>query len=114
MRRVNDTVKYKDLVPGKKYTLSASLVDKSDESKVLGRGTKEFTPDEANGEVVVPITVDQSVTEPVKAAVAFEELSSTEVTAEGEDSPKGLTPRRRPLTTTRLPSTRTSTMRIRR
>ncbi|MDN8580213.1 VaFE repeat-containing surface-anchored protein [Corynebacterium bovis] len=25
---VNDTVKYKDLVPGKKYTLSASLVDK--------------------------------------------------------------------------------------
>ncbi|RRO86016.1 hypothetical protein CXF48_08700 [Corynebacterium bovis] len=86
---VNDTVKYKDLVPGKKYTLSASLVDKSDETKVLGKGTKEFTPDEANGEVVVPITVDQSVTEPVKAAVAFEELTSTEVTAEGEDSPKG-------------------------
>ncbi|MEL4183355.1 VaFE repeat-containing surface-anchored protein [Corynebacterium bovis] len=86
---VNDTVKYKDLVPGKKYTLSASLVDKSDESKVLGKGTKEFTPSEANGEVVVPITVDQSVTEPVKAAVAFEELTSTEVNAEGEDSPKG-------------------------
>ncbi|WP_125196520.1 VaFE repeat-containing surface-anchored protein [Corynebacterium bovis] len=86
---VNDTVTYKDLVPGKKYTLSASLVDKSDESKVLGKGTKEFTPSEANGEVVVPITVDQSVTEPVKAAVAFEELTSAEVTAEGEDSPKG-------------------------
>ncbi|RRQ07349.1 hypothetical protein CXF35_04550 [Corynebacterium bovis] len=86
---VNDTVKYQDLVPGKKYTLSASLVDKSDESTVLGKGTKEFTPDEANGEVVVPITVDQSVSEPVKAAVAFEELTSTEVTAEGEDSPKG-------------------------
>ena len=86
---VNDTVKYKDLVPGKKYTLSASLVDKSDESKVLGKGTKEFTPDESDGEVVVPITVDQSVSEPVKAAVAFEELTSTEVTAEGEDSPKG-------------------------
>ena len=86
---VNDTVKYKDLVPGKKYTLSASLVDKSDESKVLGKGTKEFTPSEANGEVVVPITVDQSVSEPVKAAVAFEELTSAEVNAEGEDSPKG-------------------------
>ncbi|WJY78546.1 VaFE repeat-containing surface-anchored protein [Corynebacterium bovis] len=86
---VNDTVTYKDLVPGKKYTLSASLVDKSDESKVLGKGTKEFTPSEANGEVVVPITVDQSVSEPVKAAVAFEELSSTEVNAKGEDSPKG-------------------------
>ena len=86
---VNDTVKYKDLVPGKKYTLSASLVDKTDESKVLGKGTKEFTPSEADGEVVVPITVDDSVTDVVKAAVAFEELTSTEVNAKGEDSPKG-------------------------
>ncbi|MGV0342462.1 VaFE repeat-containing surface-anchored protein [Corynebacterium mastitidis] len=73
---VNDTVTYEDLVPGKQYTLEAQLVDKADASKVLGSGSKDFTADESgNGSVVVPITVDDSVAEPVEAAVdeGFEE-----------------------------------------
>ncbi|MGV0437376.1 VaFE repeat-containing surface-anchored protein [Corynebacterium mastitidis] len=73
---VNDTVTYEDLVPGKQYTLEAQLVDKTNESKVLGSGSKDFTADESgNGSVVVPITVDDSVAEPVEAAVdeGFEE-----------------------------------------
>ncbi|MGV0349663.1 VaFE repeat-containing surface-anchored protein, partial [Corynebacterium guaraldiae] len=40
-----------------------------------------------NGEVVVTITVDESVKEPVEAAVAFEELTSVEVNDKGEDTP---------------------------
>ena len=84
--KVTDTVKYKDLVPGKQYTLNAELVNKADES-VIGKGETTFTPEKSAGNVDVEITVDSDVTEPVEAAVAFEELTSTEVDAEGEDTP---------------------------
>ncbi|KQB86097.1 hypothetical protein Clow_01450 [Corynebacterium lowii] len=73
---VNDTVSYKDLVPGKQYTLDAQLVDKADGKTVVGEGSVTFTPESASGEQVVPIKVDDGVTEPVAAAVAFETLSS--------------------------------------
>ncbi|WP_461380103.1 VaFE repeat-containing surface-anchored protein, partial [Corynebacterium hesseae] len=85
--QVNDTVEYENLVPGKEYTLFAELISKADGKTVLGEGQKTFTPKAAKGEVVVEITVDESVTEPVKAAVAFEELTSVEVNEDGEDTP---------------------------
>ena len=84
--KVTDTVKFEDLVPGKEYTLNAELVNKADES-VIGKGEKTFTPEKSAGKVDVKITVDSDVTEPVEAAVAFEELTSTEVDAKGEDTP---------------------------
>ncbi|MHB2251018.1 VaFE repeat-containing surface-anchored protein [Corynebacterium aurimucosum] len=85
--QVNDTVKYEGLVPGKEYALNAELISKEDGKTVLGEGQETFTPDAANGEVVVEITVDESVTEPVEAAVAFEELTSVEVNDKGEETP---------------------------
>ena len=85
--QVNDRVTYENLVPGKEYTLFAELISKEDGKTVLGKGEKTFTPESANGEVVVTITVDESVTEPVEAAVAFEELTSVEVNDKGEDTP---------------------------
>ncbi|MCH6197932.1 VaFE repeat-containing surface-anchored protein, partial [Corynebacterium mastitidis] len=86
---VNDTVKYTDLVPGKQYTLDAQLVDKSDASKVLGTGSLSFTADESgSGEVVVPITVNDGVAEPVEAAVAFETLKSSDKEAQDNKAEK--------------------------
>ncbi|KQB84478.1 VaFE repeat-containing surface-anchored protein [Corynebacterium oculi] len=93
---VNDTVSYEDLVPGKQYTLEAELVDKADASKVLGSGSAEFTADESGkGSVVVPIKVNDDVTEPVEAAVAFETLKSDDEEAQAnkaEDLPEGSVP----------------------
>ncbi|MDK4324645.1 VaFE repeat-containing surface-anchored protein, partial [Corynebacterium accolens] len=82
-----DTVSYEGLVPGKEYTLSAELISKEDGTTVLGKGEKTFTPAAANGTEDVTITVNDDVTEPVEAAVAFEELTSTEVNDKGEDTP---------------------------
>jgi len=82
-----DTVSYEGLVPGKEYTLSAELISKKDGTTVLGKGEKTFTPAAANGTEDVTITVNDDVTEPVEAAVAFEELTSTEVNDKGEDTP---------------------------
>ncbi|MDK8897012.1 VaFE repeat-containing surface-anchored protein, partial [Corynebacterium sp. MSK004] len=85
--KVEDTVTYEGLVPGKEYTLNAELISKEDGKTVLGKGEETFTPESANGEVVVTITVDKSVTEPVEAAVAFEELTSVEVDKDGKETP---------------------------
>ncbi|MHB0835178.1 MAG: VaFE repeat-containing surface-anchored protein [Corynebacterium aurimucosum] len=85
--KVEDTVTYEGLVPGKEYTLFAELISKEDGKTVLGEGEKTFTPESANGEVVVEITVAEFVTEPVEAAVAFEKLTSVEVNKAGEDTP---------------------------
>ncbi|MER0087728.1 VaFE repeat-containing surface-anchored protein, partial [Corynebacterium sp. KPL3927] len=82
-----DEVSYEGLVPGKEYTLQAELISKADKETVLGKGETTFTPEKSAGTVDVKITVDSDVTEPVEAAVAFEELTSTEVDAEGEDTP---------------------------
>lgn len=86
---VLDTVQYSWLVPGKHYTLNATLVDKQDQNKVVGHGTAELVPVTPTGAQVVTINVDETVTQPVAAAVAFEELTSTEVTREGTESPSG-------------------------
>lgn len=54
---IYDTVAFTDLVPGKEYTITASLWDATDD-KSLGKsvGTKTFKPESANGNVVVEIT----------------------------------------------------------
>ena len=86
--KVVDQVSYEGLVPGKEYILDAQLISKEDGKTVLGetKGHK-FTPESANGTEAVTITVNDDVTEPVEAAVAFEELTSTEVNEKGEDTP---------------------------
>ena len=84
---VIDTVTYKDLVPGKEYTLKAELISKEDGKSVLGTGEKTFKPEASNGKVEVEITVNDDVTEPVEAAVAFEELTSVEVDKNGKETP---------------------------
>ncbi|MBC3179858.1 VaFE repeat-containing surface-anchored protein [Corynebacterium sp. zg-917] len=92
---VIDTVDYKGLVPGKEYTLSAKLMERIgekapyQEGKVLGEGTVTFTPETTDGSVDVEIKVNDDVTKPVNAAVAFEELTSTEVEKTGQDNPQG-------------------------
>ncbi|MBK4140590.1 VaFE repeat-containing surface-anchored protein, partial [Corynebacterium macginleyi] len=87
---VTDTVTYEGLVAGKKYQLDAKLMSKDGET-VLGSGKAEFTPESANGSTTVDITVDNAE-EPVEAAVAFEELTSVEVDAKGDDTPNAETP----------------------
>ncbi|MDU6352519.1 MAG: VaFE repeat-containing surface-anchored protein, partial [Streptococcus mitis] len=86
--KVVDQVSYEGLVPGKEYTLDAQLISKEDGKTVLGevKGHK-FTPESANGTEAVTITVNDDVTEPVEAAVAFETLTSTQVDKHGEDNP---------------------------
>ena len=85
--KVNDTVEFHNLVSGKEYTLKAELISKVDGKTVLGTGEKTFTPDSADGDVVVEITVNDDVTKPVQAAVAFEYLTSTQVNENGDDEP---------------------------
>jgi|GEM_PF-2155981 len=84
---VTDHVHYEGLVPGKEYTLKAELISKKDGKTVLGKGEATFTPKKSKGMEPVTITVNDDVTEPVEAAVAFEELTSTEVNDKGEDTP---------------------------
>ena len=86
---VKDIVKFTDLVPGKNYRLDATLVDKTNADRILGTGSVEFTPETSSGEQAVMITVSDDVDEPVSAAVAFEKLTSTEVTADGPDNTDG-------------------------
>ena len=85
--KIIDEVTYEGLVPGKEYTLKAELINKKDGKSVLGKGEATFTPEKSNGMEPVTITVNDDVTEPVEAAVAFEELTSTEVNEKGEDTP---------------------------
>ncbi|WP_288211714.1 VaFE repeat-containing surface-anchored protein, partial [uncultured Corynebacterium sp.] len=85
--KVIDKVTYGGLVPGKEYTLKAELISKEDGKTVLGKGEATFTPEKSEGMVPVTITVNDDVKEPVQAAVAFEELTSTEVNKDGEETP---------------------------
>ena len=74
-----DRVDYKNLIPGKKYTLNLTVMDKSTNSPLLDekgapyKGTAEFTPKEKNGSESVEVTIDASKLVG-KALVAFEEL----------------------------------------
>ncbi|MDK8525389.1 MULTISPECIES: VaFE repeat-containing surface-anchored protein [unclassified Corynebacterium] len=85
--KIVDEVTYEGLVPGKEYTLKAELINKKDGKSVLGTGEATFTPKKSKGMEPVTITVNDDVKEPVQAAVAFEELTSTEVNDKGEDTP---------------------------
>ena len=89
---VKDTVKYTDLVPGKEYTLKAELISKEDGETVLGTGEATFTPEKSSGEQVVNIKVNDDVEGVIEAAVAFEELTSTDVNDKGEETPDADTP----------------------
>ena len=85
--KIVDEVSYEGLVPGKEYTLKAELISKADGETVLGKGEATFTPEKSEGKEPVTITVNDDVTEPVEAAVAFEELTSTAVDEFGEETP---------------------------
>ncbi|WP_261786284.1 VaFE repeat-containing surface-anchored protein [[Haemophilus] ducreyi] len=88
---VTDTVTYEGLVAGKKYHLDAKLMSKDGET-VLGTGEAEFTAAESgSGSTTVDITV-KNAEQPVDAAVAFEELTSVEVNADGDETPGAETP----------------------
>ncbi|MCR4608098.1 MAG: VaFE repeat-containing surface-anchored protein, partial [Eubacterium sp.] len=83
---INDTVTYKNLIPGKEYTLTATLTVKNDESGTYKDGDSlldkngnpvsaeiTFVPEEADGEVVVPITFEGYLVPEVQV-VCFEDL----------------------------------------
>ncbi|MBR4208743.1 MAG: VaFE repeat-containing surface-anchored protein, partial [Lachnospiraceae bacterium] len=55
---VADTVEYKNLIPGKAYTLKATIYDRTSDELTDFTGEAEFTPEEANGTVCVEIQVD--------------------------------------------------------
>ena len=85
---LEDTVKYTNVLPGKKWTLTATLMDKNTNKPVKDAngknvtGTVTFTPTEKNGEVVVPITFKQVLTsqnwELDESWVCFESMKSGE------------------------------------
>ncbi len=90
---ITDTVSFEGLAPNTEYTFNATLVDQADGQKVLGKSEPvTFTTGAANqsdgsvkGTKEVPITVtatDEQL-KSVKAAIAFEELTSTEVDKQG-------------------------------
>ncbi len=62
---VNDEVEYSGLEPGRTYTMSGTLMDKSTGKAVTVNGEAvsaevEFTPTASSGSVIVPISVDTS------------------------------------------------------
>lgn len=76
---LKDTVKYTNLIPNKKYTISGTLMDKETGKpiQVDGKNVKskvtEFTPTERNGSVVIEFEVDTSTLQG-KKTVVFEDL----------------------------------------
>lgn len=82
---VKDTVEYKNLVPGKEYTLVGKMMDKAtgnallkaDGSEVTGKAT--FTPESSNGTATVEITFDCADLDG-HSLVAFEKLYRGETT----------------------------------
>ena len=74
-----DTVSYTNLLPGKEYTVSGTLMDKETGKAVLADGKEitastTFTPEKSEGGVDVVFTFDASVVAP-KTVVAFETLT---------------------------------------
>ena len=76
---VVDRVTYSNLVPGKKYTVSGVLMDKSSGNELAGKNGKsitakaEFVPEKANGSVELSFKVDSTILAG-KTAVVFEDL----------------------------------------
>lgn len=74
-----DTVSYTNLLPGREYTISGTLMDKKTGKAVMANGREitastTFTPEKAEGSVDVIFTFDASVVAP-KTVVAFETLT---------------------------------------
>ena len=74
-----DTVSYTNLLPGREYTVSGTLMDKETGKTVLADGKEitastTFTPEKSEGSVDVIFTFDASIVAP-KTVVAFETLT---------------------------------------
>lgn len=74
-----DTVSYTNLLPGREYTVSGTLMDKETGKAVLADGKEItastiFTPEKSKGSVDIIFTFDASVVAP-KTVVAFETLT---------------------------------------
>lgn len=82
---VKDTVEYKNLVPGKEYTLIGKMMDKATGTTLLkadgteATGKATFTPETANGTATVEITFDCADLDD-HSLVAFEKLYRGETT----------------------------------
>jgi len=95
---VIDTVEYKNLVPGKEYTLNGKLYSKST-GKPLMVGDKPvtgqtvFTPEQADGKVEVTFTFDSRDLEDKTDIVLFESLvrSGTELASHADIDDKNQT-----------------------
>lgn len=74
-----DTVSYKELVIGKTYTVTGTLIDKETGEPLLDKNgneitaTKEFTAETKDGSVEVTFTLDSSLLQK-KTVVAFEKI----------------------------------------
>ena len=88
---VVDTVEYRNLVPGKEYTLNGKLHSKSNgkplmvgDKPVTGQTT--FTPEKADGKVEVTVTFDSRDLEDKTDIVVFESLvrSGTEIASHAD------------------------------
>lgn len=76
---ITDTVAYRNLIPGKEYTVSGILMDKSTDKPMLDdlgkeiKATATFTPDSTDGNIDVVYTFP-GITLAGKTIVAFENL----------------------------------------
>ncbi len=79
-----DTVSYKNLIPGKEYTLTGTLMDKNTGKELKDTAgntytvSKTFTPESADGTVDIGFVVDTTMINDV-TAVAFENLYHNDV-----------------------------------
>lgn len=78
--RILDDVKYINLIPGKTYTVTGTLMDQETGSPVTAGGSavtvsKEFVPETADGSVTVEFVLDASLMAG-KSVTVFEKVSS--------------------------------------
>lgn len=71
---VKDTVEYKNLIPGKEYTVKGTLYNKADEKAVSNEVSVNFTPSSANGTVDVVFTFTNKEAVDGMSLVAFESM----------------------------------------
>ena len=76
---IADTIFYTNLLPGREYTVSGTLMDKETGKAVLADGKEitaatTFTPEKSEGSVDVVFTFDSGIVAP-KTVVAFETLT---------------------------------------
>ena len=74
-----DSVEYKNLIPGRKYTVTGKLMDKATEEPLSVNGepvlaTAEFTPEERDGKVEVQFIINTTKLQDNNELVAFERI----------------------------------------